>query len=200
MDIRNIARWTVTLIAVLAFHYARAELPEDVYRVKFDRTETMPDHLAYLALMQNLVLSSHNEGNDAAVDRVQEHISVERERAQLFLDFVMNSYDDLTSTNRAVTNRMLCKGSKPKYALNEAYAVLDVLDDIKETNLRKHYKMVLVNFDAKTAQELDVWLDAIKSDATHHKYDHERIFEHAHESVEAVIKTACGLLTAYQPT
>lgn len=197
MDIKQVMKWTITLLAVLAFQYTEANgLPADVYRVKYDETVQMPDHFAYLTLMQNLVLAEQESGTEANIAHVQTHLSLDQERAEAFLGFVLASYDDMIAVNRAITNRMLCAGQRPKYETNKAYAVLDVLDDIKETNLRKQYKHVLLNFGTRTAVELETWLAVIKTGASHHKYDHRQVFAHSGESVEQVILTACNVLAA----
>ncbi len=201
MDTKQILKWTTAVLAVLAFQHSRANdaqaLPSDAYRVKYDRTEAMPDHLAYLSLMQNIRLAEQESSREDNVAHVQTHLSLSSERANLFLEFVIASYDDMTATNRAITSRMLCSGNQPTYAADEAYAMLDVIDDIKETNLRKHYKRALINFGADTAEQLDMWLAVIKTGSSHHKYDHKQVFEHSDESVESVIGTACSVLALY---
>ncbi|XOV90419.1 MAG: hypothetical protein ACFHX7_11185 [Pseudomonadota bacterium] len=201
MDTRQILKWTTAVLAVVVFQYSRANdtltLPNDVYRVKYDRTESMPDHLAYLSLMQNIRLAEQESSRADNIAHVQSHLSLSQERANLFLEFVIASYDDMTATNRAIASRMLCHGNRAAYANEEAYALLDVIDDIKETNLRKHYKRALINFGPETAEQLDMWLAVIKTGSSHHKYDHKQVFEHSNESVESVISTACSVLAMY---
>lgn len=202
MDIKKTLKWTIPLLAIFAFQDASANqdgLPGDVYRAKYAFTRDMPDHLAYLSLMQNLSEAENAVGEEANIAHIQAHLSMEHDRAAQFLHFVLDSYSDMVETNRAVTNRMLCQGKMPRYEVNEAYAVLDVLDDIKETNLRKHYKRAMINFGSRNGEEITAWLDAIKTGASHHKYDHRAVYEHADASVEKVISTACNLLAMQSP-
>lgn len=190
-------------MAGLAFHHyseaAGINMPGEVYRVKYDRSIDMPNHLAYLSLMQNITQAQREAGREANLDHIQMHLSLNRAQAAAFLEYVQTSYIEMIDTNRAVTNRMLCSGDKPKYEVNKAYAVLDVLDDIKETNLRKHFKRVLIDFGSETADELENWLTVIKTGSSHHKYDHRKVFEHSEQSVEDVISTACNLLASWTP-
>lgn len=200
---KQIMKWSIILMAGLAVHhYSEAAgngMPGDVYRVKYDRSIDMPDHLAYLSLMQNITQAQREAGTEANLDHIQLHLSLNREDAREFLEYVQSSYVEMIDNNRAVTNRMLCAGDRPKYEINKAYAVLDVLDDIKETNLRKHYKRVQIDFGSQTADELENWLMAIKTGSSHHKYDHRKVFEHSEHSVEDVISTACNLLASWTP-
>ncbi|MEX0941142.1 MAG: hypothetical protein WD002_01190 [Pseudomonadales bacterium] len=204
MDTIQFVKWSITALAVLVFQQATASqpvdrLPEEVFRVKYTNTDDMPDHIAYLSLMQNLWLAENESGREPNLVHIQTHLSINREEANIFLEYLLSSYDEMLETNRAVTNRMLCQGNKPKYETNKAYAVLDVLDDIKETNLRKHYKRALIEFGTDTGEELNLWLAAIKTGSSHHRYDHRRIFEHSEQSVGQVISVACNVLTAYVP-
>ncbi|HKI73598.1 MAG TPA: hypothetical protein VJ998_03085, partial [Pseudomonadales bacterium] len=111
--------------------------------------------------------------------------------------FMLSSYDNLVTTNRTVANRMLCRGNKPRYNDTQAYQALDVLDDIKDTNLRKHYRRALVNFGPDVAQALGKWLNQIKQDSAHHTLDHREAFMHSDETVEQAIGTACNVIASY---
>lgn len=198
---RQVFKWTVILIAVLAFQYTDADqgdpspLPVDIYRFKHDPADAVPNHLAYLALMQNLLSEQKEAGREATLTHIQARMSLDRENAGLFLDFVKSSYEDMVETNRMVTNRMLCSGSRPKYAIDQAYAIVDVLDDVKETNLRKHYRRALIDFNGKS-EELDSWLAVIKSGSSDDKYDQQKLFEHSDATVEQVVSSACNLLAS----
>lgn len=205
MDIKQLVKWSITALAVLMFQHTNASqhadrLPDNVFRVKYENSGDMPDHIAYLSLMHNLWLAENESGREPNLTHIQTHLSISPADANRFLEYVLSSYDEMLETNRAVTNRMLCQGNKPKYETNKAYAVLDVLDDIKETNLRKHYQRVLIDFGENTGEELTRWLSVIKTGSSHHRYDHRRVFEYSEQSVEQVISTACNVLTAYLPS
>lgn len=200
---RQIFKLTVALLAVLAFQYSVADQegdvagsPVDSYRFKYDPSGAMPDHLAYLALMQNLVSADKEVGREMNIAHIQSHLSLDPEHTEHFFQFIQASYDKMMDTNRTVTNRMLCSGSRPKYEMNKAYAIVDVLDDIKETNLRKHYKRVLIQFDGTTADELKAWLEVIKTGDSPHKYDQQKLLTHDNPTVEQVVSSACGLLAS----
>lgn len=201
MEMKRIIKWAITMMALATAQatLAQPELPDNVYREKYQQSENMPDHLAYLSLMQNIRVAQEEAGTNANIAHIQAHLSFDNEQAMTFLEYVLNSYDEMTTTNRTVTNRMLCTGNRPKYELNKAYAVLDVIDDIKDTNLRKHYKRAMMDLGKDFSGELAAWLQVIKSDSAHHKYDHRMVFEHTDESVESVISTACNMIAAYQP-
>ena len=81
----------------------------------------MPDHIAYLTLMQDLRETEQQNGHDANIRDIQDHMSLDREHAELFLQFMLSSYNQMISTNRAITNRMLCAGDKPRYNDTQAY-------------------------------------------------------------------------------
>jgi hypothetical protein len=201
MEMKRIIKWAITMIALASAQptLAGPELPDNVYREKYQQTENMPDHLAYLSLMQNVRIAQEEVGTSANITHIRAHLSLGNDEAMAFLEYLLVSYDEMTTTNRTVTNRMLCTGNRPKYELNKAYAVLDVIDDIKDTNLRKHYRRALMDLGKESATELSTWLQVIKSDSAHHKYDHRLVFEHTDESVESVISTACNMIAAYQP-
>jgi len=203
MFTKQIFKLTVALLAVLAFQCTDADQqgdvagsPIDSYRFKYDPSNAMPDHLAYLALMQNLVLADKEVGREKNIAHIQSHLSLDREHAEHFFEFIQHSYDKMIDTNRTVTNRMLCSGSRPKYEMNKAYAIVDVLDDIKETNLRKYYRHVLIEFNGTTAGELNKWLAVIKTGKSPHKYDQQKLLKHHNPTVEQVVSSACGLLAS----
>lgn len=200
MEMKGLISGAIALIALSTSTASAAEpnLPDNAYRERYHQSATMPDYLAYLSLMQNIRLAEEETGSDANVAHIQTHLSMDETQARAFRDYVLTSYDEMTATNRAVTNRMLCTGNRPKYEVNKAYAVLDVIDDIKDTNLRKHYQAATQDIGKEMAAELVQWLQIIKTGSSHHKYDHRRVFEHTEESVEKVITTACNMIAAYQ--
>ncbi len=188
MDIRQVIKWTLIVLTILVAPSARAEVittsqsPIEVYRIHHDDQVSMPDHLAYLLLMQRMAAQSPEDN----LADIQQHLDKEDTQALDFLDFMLESYSTMRSTNREVTHRMLCLHEQPRYEVGEAYAVLDVLDDIKETNLRKHLGRALIVLGPVEAEGLESWLADIKVA--------QRATTFPEHSVEDVIAKACNIV------
>lgn len=190
MDTRQIIKWTVTFIAVMIFQHANATTAG----APTGHGNSMPDHIAYFLLMQHVSQAEQNNGHTANVDAIEQHLSLDREHAEQFLHFMLDSYSKIVQTDREVTNRMLCSGNKPKYNGNQAYQVLDVLADIKETNLRRYYHNALVDFGDQTAHRLNTWLVVVK-DAPHQQFDRQSFFEGG-SSLQQVLGAACNVVAS----
>lgn len=197
MDMKQVLKWTVTLIAIIAFQHANAinQTNDSIIPVKFDISGTVADHLAYLTLMKNLRQTERRNGHESNIANIRNHLSLDREHAELFLQFILTSYNEMIDTNRALANRLLCAGDKPRYDDAQAYQVLDVIDDIKETNLRKIYQRAMINFGSHTAGELSTWLVAIKI-ASPRDEDSNAVL-HTDESVEQMVGSACNVVAAF---
>jgi hypothetical protein len=123
MDMKQILKWTVTLVAIVALQHANAagQITNNIIPVSFDNTGTVADHLAYLTLMRNIRQTERQDGHESNISDIRTHLSVDREHAELFLQFILTSYNEMIDTNRALANRLLCAGDKPRYDNAQAF-------------------------------------------------------------------------------
>ncbi len=202
MDIKEIAKWTVAALTIAVIQFAQADSAVRatdtirLYRVTYDGSTAMPDHLAYLSLMQNMKRAELEAGTGTNIEHIKAHLSLDDDAAEAFRQFVLASYEEMTDTNTEVTSRMLCANNRARYAFSEAHAVLDVLDDIKETNLRKQLRRALVNVGRSHSAELEAWLGQIRAGDTDHRYDHYASLDYDRFSVEEVVTTACNFIAS----
>lgn len=198
MDFKQIVKWSITVLAVLAFQYSRADeppVPGDIYTVTAEDSESMSEHVAYLALMQNLRIAEANQGRGSSVALIQERLPLATSEANEFLDYVLDAYTELASTNRTISNRMLCQDGRPKYDPNSAFPVLTVLNDIKKTNLRRYYQRALVRVGSSAETELASWIDNIRDGNSDNRVDQAH-FEYTEPTVEEIVADACTQLVA----
>jgi hypothetical protein len=171
-------------------------LPDEVFRSRFEQSENLPDHLAYLSLMQSLYNAEITTGHAQNIARIRSHINVSEETAEHFLQQALSSYNDMLMDNRNTTENLLCHGEQNLTAADnsQSYATLDILDDLKESHASDQYQKMMQTFDNNVGQELQSWLAVIKTDSSHYKYNHRAVFEHTAQSVGLVIDTACHFL------
>jgi hypothetical protein len=77
---------------------------------------------------------------------------------------------------------------------NTTYARLDALDDIKDAAAARQYAQAIAEMEPTQALALNRWLAQIKSQTSHYKLDHAKIFNHTQQSVDLVVDTACQFL------
>lgn len=169
-------------------------LPDEAYHVRYDTAGQIPDHVAFVDLLQNLSQAESAIGRQENIAHIRTHLNLNERRAGIFLDHALESYQALLRSNRSVTNRMLCQGGDIKTEV--AYNTLDVLDDLKEATAKQLYKQTIISFGSDFSQQLDMWLASIKEGSSHHKFDHRVVFELNHQSVEKAISTACQYIAA----
>ena len=200
MDIRQLPKWALAAVAVITFQHA-AGADTDVARIDNKapapaRVDT-PAYVAYLALATQFE-RAESEGNHAGnIAQVEKHLAVDPEQANRFVAFVLATWDEMNTTNHEIANRMLCSGKQPKYKADTAYAVLNVLHDIKDTNLRRTYRRVKVNFGADTSAQLDAWLAQINEANKAGEAQFQATYLDADRTVEQVISSACDMLAVY---
>ncbi len=196
MDLRNLIKWSVVLAAFLVYkNQANAlDIPDSVYKEKYQQSTQMPDHLAYAVLIKDLSKAVAGEARGDAMLAVQERLGVSTEHSELVLNYLTASYTSMQESNHQVTNKLLC--GEPNLKENETYALLDLIDDIKESHAVSSFQ------DAKVAvgeAHLDAWLADIKQESMHYRYDHKRVYEQLDMNVEQVVSIACNqLASVYQ--
>ena len=199
MDVKHLAKWTRAAAAIVVAQLSYAEIASARDTSSFyaaDAGYALPDHLAYLSLMQNMRHAEREAGQGIDIRHIKDHLAMNDRTAEEFRQFVLASYDEMTEDNTEITQRMLCLNEQALYGRGEAYAVLDVLDDIKETNLKRQLRRAYASFGQSRAEELALWLEYIKAGQTDHRYDRERDFNYDRFSVEELVATACGALAS----
>lgn len=198
MDIRNFSKWTTTILATLAFQFAGAAGTGNAPAGKAAEGDTSgASYTAYLVLATQLEQAESNGTHARSVDRVAQQMGMDKTEADTFVNFVLASYDEMKATNHKIANRMLCSGDRPKYEAKNAYAVLNVLDDIKDTNLRKTYRRVKVNFGSDAAAHLDNWLAQIQQSNPERDAQFRKAYLNDDQTVEQVISSACDMLASF---
>lgn len=202
MNLKDLTMWTFVAGAVIAVQFASASGTAavsdtiSIYRVSIDTRQAVPDHLAYLSLMQNIRRAETQHGSASNALHIKTHLEMDDAQADAFRQFVLSSYEEMTDTNTEVTQRMLCLNERARYATGEAYAVLDILDDIKETNLKRQLRRAYANFGRDRGEELARWLDDIKTGRADHQHDASPALNYDQFSVEEVVASACSSLAS----
>jgi len=197
MHLKSFLKWSLLLVAVLVYKNSTAfELPDGVFRDHYHQTSRLPDHFAYLNLMEQINSTVEQNNRQGAINTIEDHMSFDHDQSDQFLSYLMNSYIGFQSSNRSLTDRMLCHG---KLLENEdkVYRLLDTLDDIKETNLKKYYKHALITLGEQSATDLDIWLADVKSQSKHVRYSHRNVYAQMDIDVDTVISVACNQLATY---
>ncbi len=214
MNERKVTAWLAVLTLTLVIQPGNANPvqvlengAEDLYREHFINDEKLPDHFAYMTLMHQLYLDALKSESQPNIEKIQDQFKVNEAEATNILRLLLVSYQGVLASNRSVTSRILCSPSKSyiqsRQGPDKSYDVLDTLDDIKDTNLRKQYDAAryhLSQSNPEVTSGLDNWLTELKPDSQHRKFDHRVIYEQAEQDVSEVIATACNLLAANPET
>ncbi len=158
MKIGSFLKWGTLCIAVVV--YKNAEAREVVKGVdEVSQIEPASNHLSYLELLTSL-----NERVDTgtAIRDIQTHMKFSTQQSEVFLDYVVESYQAIEASNRSLSDELLCYGRKVENK-HQLQNLLEVAGDIKETNLKKYYHRALVTIGEQHAEDLVDWLSAIKS-------------------------------------
>ena len=210
LDLRKMTVWTIAITALFSYQSAEATSRIDVntslaasnYRVFFKADASMPNHYAFLNMMENFSSDNSKKTKQKNLTDVQSLFKIPEQSAQAFIQIIVQSYAAMTSNNHVATQKMLC--SKELYIDDRAatHELLDVLDDIKETNLVRQYQ--LTNLAAShlgvnqhnVSTEFKEWLDILKRQQTHHKFNHAALYRQSEENVETVVSRSCRFLAA----
>lgn len=209
-NLRKMTAWTIALTALLSFQYAEATTGVDgntasetsTYREYFQADASMPNHYAFLNLMRRIATDNSLEANQKNLIEVQSQFDIPEQSAEEFLLIIKQSYADMTLNNRRATQKMLCSKNLYIDDRDATYALLDVLDDIKETNLVRQYQLTnlaasqLGNEQHNVSVEFKEWLETLKPQQTHHKFDHAVLYRQTDEEVELVVSRACRFLAS----
>jgi len=197
MDLRNLIKWSVILIAIIAFKRANAvEIEPDSYPPEtVSASEAMPDHVAYLALLE-LAGTSGGVEHEQLVQDISAHLQFSRERSERFLEYLITANDSLAAANDDITHRLLCRQTDSR---NDAhvYKALDTIRDIRETNLRTHYHHAVVSVGKENREALRAWLAEFKNDTTHEHYNHQALYEQMGMDPQTVVAASCNRLAGF---
>jgi hypothetical protein len=170
-------------------------LPDEVFRTKFTHTALLPDHLAYLSLMQKTGIDRSTDALATTLKEVIQHMDLTSEAASQFVDNLQNNYEHLTLSNRNATRSLLCE-LEATQDQSATYARLDQLDDIKDATAVHQYQQAITNLTSAQALALNEWLTQLKPHTSHYTLNHAKIFNHTQQSVELVVDTACLFLAS----
>lgn len=196
METTRILKWTLILLSVVVLQQAGAT-PAPLYKVKNDHVGSMSDHIAFLTLMQELTRAETRNAHAASIKLIEDRMSLDHAHAALFLQFMLSSYDQIMSTNRATANRMLCSGTTPKYGKSDVHQVLGVLDNLKEANLRHSWQRARTNLGANAARHLNEWLATIKLVDSNPTSDVRAAYLGHDRNIAQVLDDACSLASAW---
>ena len=217
-DFRKRIAWTIAVTAMLSYQYAEASTGIDVntdanidskiapeastYRTYFKADASMPNHYAFLNLMRKLASDDSEQTQQENLIEVQSLFDIPEQSAREFLHIIKQSYTTMTFKNRMATQKMLCSKSLYIDDRETIYERLNILDDIKETNLVRQYQLAnlatshLGTEQHNVSREFKQWLEILKPQQTHHKFDHAALYDQSEEDVEMVVSRACRFLAS----
>ncbi len=185
MDFKNLIKWSAILAALLAFKKLNAD----------EITEgEQQDHLAYMLLLKEAGEAQPDEHADL-VNLISEHLNFSEERSQLFFEYLVTSNESLQANNQAITERMLCN-NPDRGGDDEVYALLDTLQDIRNTNLRKHYRHAMASIGFESSDRLTSWLEDYKPGILPVVHDHKALYESIGMNAESVVGASCNQIAA----
>ena len=187
MDTKRILKSTLILLSVVAFQKVGAT-SAPLYVVG-----PMPDHIAYLTLMQELSRAEAQHNHGTSIKLIEDRMSLDNAHATLFLQFMVSSYEQIVSTNRAISTRVLCNGTMPRYDKRDAHQVIGALDDIKEANLRRSYERAQANLGAEATRHLNEWLATIKLQDSGRASDRNGAYLGHNRNITQLIDDACRI-------
>lgn len=203
MDTKKIITGTITLLAMVLHQPANAApLPDaapsngSIPVQHHQQKPAIPNHIAYLMLMQQLTRAEYRNAHATDIRRIENHLSLDREHAELFLQFILSSYSQMLSTDRAVAARLLCQNNRPRYSGNRAHAVLNAVDNFKASNLREYYRHAHSNLGSRVAGHLDTWLSTIASHSSPGELNRQQNFLHSSVVVEQAMGQVCNVIAA----
>ena len=191
MDTKRILKLTLVFLSVVAFQNVSAT------PARIKQAGSIPDHIAYLTLMQALARGEAQDAHAANIKLIEDRMSLDTAHAALFLQFMVSSYDQIVSTNRAMATRVLCDGTAPKFNKRNAHRVLGALDNFKEANLRSSYRRAQANLGANATRHLNEWLAMIKRKDSPGLSDRRGAYLGEDRNITQVIDDACSLASAW---
>ncbi len=187
MDLKNLIKWSAILAALLVFKKLNAdEIPEG----------SLQNHHAYMLLLKEATDTASSE-QSGLLTAISEHMAFSEERSQIFLDYLVTSRHTLDENNQSVTEKLLCNNPHNGHD-DEVYAMLDTLQDIRDDNLRKHYRHAMASVGLESGARLDTWLQTYSQEASNIRviHDHKALYESMGMKADTVIGASCNQIAA----
>lgn len=203
MDIRKVITGTITLLAIIVFQHADAAgdaaqgLVNHFERVEYDQTSVGPDSVAYLRLMQQLANAENNNAHAANVRQIANHLSLDKEHSELFLQYMLSSYAQIKSTDRAMMSQLLCRSDGASYKADDAHRLVNAADSLQAANLNKYFRRAHANLGSRVAKRLDDWLADIELQTADKDAGTGEPSVQGDETPEQFIDRTCNLVAEY---
>jgi len=144
------------------------ESPEYPAKLEYDRTQALPDGIAFEGA---LILLTHFDDSGqrfTATSLLQDKLKMDEAGADAFLT-------QLLTTNQTMVQDVESAQSAHACSPGDAYILLDQLYDVSEEIYSRHYDETKSGLDRVTATRLDSWLSELKAATVYTRIDFEKV-------------------------
>jgi len=181
------------ILGIVVGAQAQMNEPDEFVRAKHDRSSSLPIGISFNAILNSIELLESDDP-EFAMNYVAIKLGVNEDTAKTVKALLLNTHEDIKADIKSAHRDLACDSGVPKVAGDEAFAVLDQLDDVKEDVLERHLMGLYKQLDPAVAAALARWAEENKENVSYVTYDHKKHLESRGHTAGPAIAGMCILL------
>lgn len=166
---KRISKLLGATLVLLTAHlvHAQQDRPHEVpFKKSYERTQTLPDGVAFHQTLRMLRTLNENGYRDDAIQVVGTKLRLEKDEASARLDELLHTLDVMMAEVREAQKQKACLPGSP-------YALLQELYDVEEEIAGRYHDETRDSFEGTDVDRFLKWMSERKSDITYHRIDFE---------------------------